>query len=89
MEIQVRIEIQDSDGKTQKRLIVSVPEDITKQELVEGMRSYFPTLPDVNIDVLIEPKENHPLAGKHLAEGAIIILRPRSTKSLFRVIKEE
>jgi hypothetical protein len=88
MDVQIKIEIQNSKGGIEKRLTVEVPEDITRSELIDGIRGSLPSgLSDKQFSVLIDLPEGRPITGSIVSEGAIVIVRPRS--SGLRIIKEE
>lgn len=87
MEVQIRVEIQDTSGKTEKRLRIGVPEDITQGELISGLREHYPNVIPARVSVYVEFPDNRPSTGNLITEGALIIIRPRS--SGIRVIDEE
>ena len=90
MEVQIKVEIQDTDGKVRKRVTLAVSDDITNAELKRGLKSQFGNiLKDSKFDVFVEPQENRSLFGSLVSEGARVIVRLKSSSSMFRVVDEE
>jgi hypothetical protein len=88
MEVQIKIDIQDTNGHTKKRLTVAVPEDITQAELVRGLSENYSSLfGDGRVSVFVDWPSNLQATGKFVVDGANVIIRPRS--SGMRIISEE
>ena len=88
MDVQIKIEIQNAKGGVEKRLTVEVPEDITRNELIDGIRDALPSnISEKQFSVLVDLPDGKPITGRLVTEGALVIVRPRS--SGLRIIKEE
>ena len=89
-EIRIKVEIQDANGNIRKRVTLGVSENITRSELSQGIKSHFGDIvKDDKLEILIEPSENGHITGKLVEEGGRVIVRPRPSASLFRVLDEE
>lgn len=86
MDIQVEVEIQDENGRPGRRLTISVPSDMTGEELVEELRRQIPTMfKEKRYTALVE-SSNRPI-GSPLGDGATILIKPKSGG--VRIIKDE
>ena len=78
-EVQIKVEIQDTNGSTQKRAALAVPDDITREELVSALTKRYPELAKDRLSVLVEWAEGKPATGKLVADGALVVVKPRSS----------
>jgi hypothetical protein len=82
-ELQVRVEIQDADGKVQKRLTVAVPDDIRRDEFISGLRSRIPAnMQNDQLDIYAQWTQANTL----LTNNSLVIIKPRSTE--MRILEE-
>ncbi|MCX6064949.1 MAG: hypothetical protein NT121_04245 [Chloroflexi bacterium] len=89
-EARITIEIQDAKGIVQKTAVIAVPEDISRNEIVNWAREKYPhALKDPNLSVFVDWDENQPGSGKLVSEGSRVVIKPRSTLSSIRVIEEK
>ena len=89
-EVQIKVEIQDVEGSVRKRVTLAVSPDITRSELIKGLKSQFgDILGKKKLDIFIAPQKDGPLLGKLVSEGALVIVRPKSPASIFRVVSED
>jgi hypothetical protein len=86
-EVQIKVEIQDAVGGMQKRAVLAVPTDITREELVGALAEKYPSLSKERLSVMVEWPENKPATGHLVTEGALVVVKPRS--SGVRFIGEE
>lgn len=88
MEVKITVEIQDESGQVQKKVIIGVPDDISKNELVKWTRENYSSLVrDSNLSVLVD-WDNQSASGNLLTNGSRVIIRPRSTTSSIRHYKD-
>lgn len=86
-EVQIKLEIQDEKGSILKRVTIAVTENITKAQLIAGIKSNFGNLINSDdIEIFIDVPDDRPLLGKSVAEGSRVIVRPKSSASYFRVL---
>lgn len=78
-EVQIKVEIQDSNGSTQKRASLAVPEDITREELVSALTKKYPELGRDRLSVMVEWPEGKPATNKLVTDGALVVVKPRSS----------
>lgn len=86
-EVQIKIEIQDDRGGIQKRAVLAVPEDITRDELLGALAGRYSPLVNDRSSVLVDWPANKPATGRIVTDGALVVVRPRS--SGVRFIDEE
>lgn len=89
MEAKISIEIQDTRGAVLKRVIVGVPENVNRNELIAWAKERYPDLlPDAGLSVLVDWGDNQPGTGRLVGDGSKVIIKPRTVSS-FNVYEEK
>lgn len=78
-EVQIKVEIQDASGSTQTKAALAVPEDITREELISALTKKYSHLANERLSVMVEWPEKRAATGKLVTEGALVVVKPRSS----------
>lgn len=78
-DVQIKVEVQNSSGNVQKRATLAVPDDITKGELLSALADRYSKLVDARSSILVEWPANTSASGRFITNGALVIVRPRSS----------